>query len=168
MPQPTHEHIISEQWRDLGIERLLTSPPDVVPPQTPPFPALGSRRPEAHARAFDEYIRDLQTVVPEAKRVWLAVIRQFQASFPDRAVAMKEALRFQPAGAAFDARVIAVVRRHWLVCDRLNRSVTESDRVAPERFLLEWLIAAGQDDPVDVLAGMPYWPIGLDADGNWI
>jgi hypothetical protein len=81
---------------------------------------------------------------------------------------MAEALVFQPAGAAFDARVVAVVRKYWLACDVLNQKVAEDVRISPQVFLLEWLLREREQEALEVLAGMPYWPIGMDPNGNWV
>jgi hypothetical protein len=160
--------IITPQWREQGVQRLLSSPRDllscgarVVIPEA----ASGSTR---HAALFQQYLAALREVIPEARRVWLAIIDQCQQSIPDRDKAMLAALRFQPAGAAFDGRVVGVVREYWLACDRINQEVDEHERVSPEVFLLKWLIVSSFADAVDVIAGMPYWPIGLDSAGNWV
>ena len=38
----------------------------------------------------------------------------------------------------------------------------------PEEFLLRWLVTDRLDELAEFLAGMPYWPIGMDEDGNWV
>lgn len=168
-PSANDDRIISDHWRRMGIARLLTAPLDLrLSTKTAFLDTDGDKRPERHVVLFNAYVRDLEAVVPEAKKIWLAIIERVQQTIPDRDEAMIEALKFQPAGAAFDARVIGVVRRYWLACHALNGSAPEAERVSPQMFLLQWLISADYHDAVDVIAGMPYWPIGLDPDGNWI
>jgi hypothetical protein len=161
--------IITPEWREQGVQRLLSSPRDLLSCGAriviASASASGSTR---HAALFQQYLEALREVIPEACRVWLAIIDQCQKSIPERGKAMLAALRFQPAGAAFDGRIVGVVRDFWLACDRTNQEVDEHERVSPEVFLLEWLIAARSADAVDVIAGMPYWPIGLDSAGNWV
>lgn len=161
--------VIVPAHREAGIKRLMRSPLDLV--------SLGARvwtDPEgqtgapAHRALFEAYREALDRVIPEARRIWLAMIDEAQKKIPDRLEALRNVLGFQPAGAAFDARVTAVVRKFWLAVDALNATVAPGERVSPQHFVLEWLIRARQDAAVDVLAGMPFWPIGLDVDGNWV
>jgi hypothetical protein len=169
MSPSNNGQIISEHWRRVGIERLLTSALDlrisgarVFPEQDP------NRRPQRHVALFDRYVGALREVIPEAMHVWIAFGAQVQKTITDRDAALIEALRFQPAGAAFDARVVGVVRTYWLFCDQLNQETEEDNRVSPQVFMLQWLISSGYQEAVDVIAGMPYWPIGLDLAGNWV
>jgi hypothetical protein len=62
----------------------------------------------------------------------------------------------------------AVVREYWLKCDDVNQKTRAEERVAPEDFLLRWLADNGRDELAEFLAGMPYWPIGMDEDGRWV
>src|SRR5687767_12812074 len=102
MPSSSDNRIISAHWRGLGIDRLLTAPLDLQLSGARVFPDAGDdRHPVRHVALFNRYLRDLQEVIPEARRVWLAIIAQTQKTIPDRDDAMIEALRFQPAGAAF-------------------------------------------------------------------
>ena len=74
----------------------------------------------------------------------------------------------RPAGPASYPGMVALVREYWLACDALNRKCAEEERVPPWTFLLSWLMDESHYEAVGVLACMPYWPIGLDEDGNWV
>lgn len=161
--------IISERRFKLGVERLATAPLDLIPCGARVWKsspgAVGSVQ---HGELFRSYVQELTEVIPEARRIWNAIIADCEKRTESREEAMIEAIVFQPAGAAFDARVVAVVRKYWLACDLLNQKVAENERVSPQVFVLQWLIKEREQQAVEVLAGMPYWPIGLDRDGNWI
>jgi len=164
-----HEPIISEQRLRLGIQRLLAAPLDLVRcgarAWSPKAEQVGSTE---HKKLFALYVSDLREVIPEARRIWYAIVEECQESTEDHETATLDALAFAPAGAAFDGRVVAVIRKYWLACDRLNQQTDERERVSPQAFLLQWLLDMHYTDAVEVLAGMPYWPIGLDLDGNWV
>jgi hypothetical protein len=41
--------------------------------------------------------------------------------------------------------------------------------VPPQVFLFGWLVSeGGHDEWVEVMTAMPYWPIGLSEQGEWI
>lgn len=64
-----------------------------------------------------------------------------------------------------DPKVVAVVRKYWLACDALNRR-SPGSTVDPARFLVDW---ARTRSPAlaDLVAGLSYWPLGIDEAGNW-
>lgn len=72
------------------------------------------------------------------------------------------------AGPAACDQVVWTVRSFWLRCVALNREVAHDDRVPPQVLLIGWLIDEGRNDWATILAGMPYWPIGLDEKGDWV
>ena len=37
-----------------------------------------------------------------------------------------------------------------------------------EEFLLGELLRGGHEDLAEFISGLPYWPIGMDADGRWV
>lgn len=161
--------IISPGRRDLGLHRLMSSPLDVVRCGAHAWTTGEGRGSELHQELFHAYVAELKEVVPEARRIWLEIIDDCERRTRDRASAMAEAVGFAPAGAAFDARVVHVVRKYWLACDALNRRTkAQEQKVSPQAFMLQWLVDIRYQDAVEVLAGMPYWPLGLDETGNWV
>ena len=78
-----------------------------------------------------------------------------------------EAIQFKldncAAGPAEHPHLVWLVRKYWLACAEIDAA----SRVRPEVFLLKWLIDHGHRDYVTLLTAMPYWPIGLDENGNW-
>lgn len=161
--------LISEKRLKLGIDRLLKAPLDLkrygalVLENSAP----ADRSPQQRL-LFQAYMGDLRQVIPEARRIWNCILADCFERTKDREKATIQALNFQPAGAAFDGCVVGIIRQYWLACAELNKRLPEEERVSPQTFLLSWLIDARYDDAVEVLAGMPYWPIGLNKAGEWV
>lgn len=44
----------------------------------------------------------------------------------------------------------------------------EEMSVPSEVLLLHWLLDGRHDSWIEALTCMPYWPIGLDGEGNWV
>ena len=161
--------IITEARLKLGLERLLTAPLDLKGCGARIYAdTVRAHQPSEHKYLFQAYTKELKEVIPEARRIWRAIVAECLKKAHDPERATVDALNFQPAGSAFDGRVIAVVRKYWLACDSLNSRIEENIRVSPQVFLLAWLVEVDYREAVEVLAGMPYWPIGLDQDGKWV
>jgi hypothetical protein len=161
--------IIPPQALQAGIERLLAAPRDLESARPADCRVLPhGRGTPAHEALFDAYRSALREIVPEVRRIWVAIVDRCGATVNDPKKAMLEAFRFQPAGAAFDGRFIAVIREHWLSCDSVNSGLPLEQRVAPECLLLRWLVERHETQALEVVAGMPYWPIGMDDAGRWV
>jgi hypothetical protein len=130
-----------------------------------PEPGLkGSAR---HQALFREYREEAEHVTAVALEWWEDTIDAPQGGPPDQK-AVREAWECRPAGPASFPGLVALVRDFWLACDRLNQEVAEDERVPPWTFLLGWLLDGSHEQCVSVMVCMPYWPIGLDRDGNWV
>jgi len=81
---------------------------------------------------------------------------------------LRDVWRMFPAGPASEPVLISTVRKFWLACDAINLECTPDERISPEVFLLGWPVRAGKQQSIRILTYMPYWPMGLDPDGNWI
>jgi hypothetical protein len=153
-----------------GLHRLLAAPKDVDRWDT----ALGDVSMTAvsddHRRLFAAYIRDLGPATSKAVQIWDDEVEWNANASGDRPEALSEQWMTYPAGPAAQPFFVALVRRYWLACDALNRKVPPASGVTPETFLLGWLmhLSPQQDEAVNVLACMPYWPLGMDHDGNWV
>ncbi len=152
-----------------GIQRLLLSPLTLeqraarVWASAPDVP--GSVR---HRQLFAEYTEEVDFVTAVALQWWEETVHAREAAHVDGQRALHAAWIDRPAGPASYPGIVALVRDYWLECDRLNHEVDESERVPPWVFLLGWLLTGEYEQCVSVLACMPYWPIGLDADGQWV
>jgi hypothetical protein len=124
---------------------------------------------ERHRREFAAYLGELPDVTDVALEWWEETLAARKLEFGDTPETIHRAWLDRPAGPASFPGLVALVRDFWLVCDEVNRAVPEEVRVPPEQFLLAWIIDnRGYENAVEVLACMPYWPIGLDREGNWV
>jgi hypothetical protein len=152
---------------DSGIKRLLAAPGDL--PHRNPLAGKRWAWSEAsaqHRMLFDQYCGELAAVVREVEEWWTAMLAMEKSRGASDPEALRGLYTRRPAGPASHPGTIRVVRKYWLACDTTNRS--DSPFVAPEVFLIAWLVERRMEREIVVLTGMPYWPIGMDAEGNWV
>ena len=158
---------MSEERMLNGIARLLAAPADLalsgaaVVAVSPAF----KQAPEAHRKLFQKYRKDLKKVLDEAVQWWDHRTAVFEEELGNANQAQLANWREFPAGPVSDPTTVAVVRKYWLACAQLNAQ--GDPKVAPEHFLLQWVVDEGDMVTAELLSGMPYWPMGLDASGNW-
>jgi hypothetical protein len=152
-----------------GLVRLLKGPSDLDrwDGQIPWKPLASA--PADHRQLFEAYCAALESGVRDAVENWNGELHGWAAEGHTPDEAKQTMWETYPAGPAAFPPFVALVRCFWLRCDGLNRRMPAAQGVRPEQFMLDWL----RDDPVRqeavaVLAAMPYWPIGMDAQGNWI
>ncbi|MER8447171.1 hypothetical protein NKH52_28710 [Mesorhizobium sp. M1066] len=151
-----------------GLSRLYCSPTDVDT-----LLRQGAAKPLAeagsdHRQLFSEYLEGLSIVYPIAAEWWSGLIdAQARENSQERDSAVRMAFLRRVAGPASDPQFVALIREFWLRCVALNASLAEGDKVPPQVLLLGWLVEAERSDFVCLVTCMPYWPIGLDAKGNW-
>jgi hypothetical protein len=153
---------------NLGIDRLLEAPKDIVSGVTYPDkqPTLQKADP-AYRSLFKTYLLDFDEVFEEVTDSWESDIDELIDGGNTLEEAIQTKIELCAAGPAEDPFVIWLVRKYWLACDSIGKDLDPSVRVRPEIFLLRWLLDEGRDNFVQLLTAMPYWPIGLDEDGNW-
>jgi hypothetical protein len=152
---------------DNGIHRLLRQPEDL--PSAPRAGRVEERNdagPE-HRELFGRYRADMRTVFPVAEDWWEGTVEAQERLGKSRDDAIETAFDERLAGAASHPRVVWIVRSYWLECARLNKEVPAEKGVPPHILLLKWLIDEQENELVRLVACMPYWPIGLDENGNW-
>jgi hypothetical protein len=121
-----------------------------------------------HQELFAEYIEFMGDAIRLAEIWWEGVIRARELAGADRRSAIDSAYQLRFAGPASSPEVVWTIRTFWLRCVALNHKHPEKQGVPPEVFLLYWLLDEMHDEWVQVISGMPYWPIGLDANGDWV
>jgi hypothetical protein len=161
---------ISEAGVRAGVSILLESPLTLASSGAPvwtPDPGLtGSSR---HRELFAQYKDEVDEVAAEALDWWAETLETHLGPGEHTKEEKLKVWRNRPAGPASFPGFVAIVRDYWLACDRLNHEVPQAERVPPWTFLLGWLLNnRDYEQVVGVLACMPYWPIGLDRDGNWV
>lgn len=138
---------------------------DVAPTDHPRTGSVGSSR---HYALFDQYLTELREAKELAEDWWEALIdaeEEDRTGDRDQAIANVEGRR--SVGPVAHGAVVEVVRKFWVECAALNRQVGETERVAPEEFVLGWLMNEYQEFAA-FLSDLPFWPIGLDWEGNWV
>jgi hypothetical protein len=152
-----------------GIRRLLGSPLTLQSCGALVWqPAASRTGSPQHFELFDAYKDDVDYVTAAALQWWEETVGARKRLAPDDPKVVRTAWMSRPAGPASYPGLVALIRDYWLACHRLNLETAESQRVPPWAFLLEWLLGGNYNQCVSVLACMPYWPIGLDRDGNWV
>ena len=128
-----------------------------------------SRGSAAHQALFRQYVNALAAAKEDAEEWWESLIETEEERVGDRDQAEENVQERRPTGPMSLGATDAVVREYWLKCDALNQKTRHpEERVAPEDFLLRWLVDNRRDELAEFLAGMPYWPIGMDEEGNWV
>jgi hypothetical protein len=160
---------IPDDLMQKGIRRLLGAPLTLRLCGAPVWePAPGIRGSERHRELFQEYREEIDFVTAVALQWWEQTLQVRKELGPDDRQAVRKAWTDRPAGPASYPGLVALIRDYWLSCHRLNQEVAEDQRVPPWTFLLGWLLAGDYGQCVSVLACMPYWPIGMDRQGNWV
>jgi hypothetical protein len=152
-------------WKERA-RRLLLAAKDFSPDVDYPTHSRGTA---AHQTLFRQYVKDLASAKEEAEAWWASLIDTEEERVGDRDQAVENVNERRPTGLMSHGASDAVVREYWLKCDALNRKTKNlEERVAPEEFLLLWLVTERFNELAEFLAGMPYWPIGMDEEGNWV
>jgi hypothetical protein len=152
-------------WKERA-RRLLLAAQDFSPVVDHSPDSRGS---SAHQTLFKQYLKALEAAKEDAEAWWESLIAAEEERVGDRDQAEENVNERRPTGAMSLGATDAVVHEYWLKCAALNAKARHShERVAPEDFLLRWLVDNGRDELAEFLAGMPYWPIGMDEEGNWV
>lgn len=153
---------------DKATRQLLEAPNDLgayIPDQGRPR-ALAEASTE-HQALYAEYIADFANAYEIGDNWWQDCVRAFTSDGYSEEEAIDEAYGKRLAGPASAPEVVWFFRTYWLAFDELNRSLAADDRVPPQVALLGWLVEEDRKDYVRLLTCMPYWPMGLDENGNW-
>jgi hypothetical protein len=153
-------------WRD-RVAALLQAARDVNPGSRTAGSASVTWS-TGHRILFERYVYDLRRAIQGANLWWDAMIEtQLPRSGGDRIRAAREVARRNPVGPVADRGVIAVLRQYWLECVALNAQHPD-EQLAPEEFVLGSLCGSSFEASARFLSQLPYWPLGLSADGCWI
>ena len=151
-----------------GLRRLLGAPTDLyhdIADQGRET-ALAAAT-SAHKQLYAQYVADMAEAYEIGDSWWQDCVEAFVIDGHERVKAVDLAFDKRLAGPASAPEVVWFVRTYWLEFDDLNRKLPPKDRVPPQVAMLGWLVDDGHDEYVRLLTCMPYWPIGLDAEGNW-
>lgn len=132
-------------------------PPELV---DDPYPPL-----------FETYRRELRALYEELRAENETAIRRYRDEEGVDEATAREAIESDNGPLVHDGRAIHLIRKYWLEIDRLKKvQMSRGDDVGflePLTFLVEDLVEAGDDDLVEFLTEISYWPIGLDENNEW-
>jgi len=149
-------------WRDRA-DMLIRSVKDVVP--SPPGVVFTAAS-KPYRALFEAYLAELRTAKDWAEDWWESLIETEKGRTGSRKRAVVNVKSRWPVGPVAHKGMIGVIRKFWLGCQALNRKAAESKRVPPEEFIMGWLMR--QDEALaEFLSGLPFWPMGIDEEGNW-
>jgi hypothetical protein len=151
-----------------AVRQLLGAPRDLyadIPDQGREKPL--ARATEAHRSLYAKYISDFATAYEIGDAWWEDCVEAFVSDGYSKEEAVDLAYGKRLAGPASAHEVVWFFRTYWLSFDELNRGLPPDDRVPPQVAMLGWLVEEKRKDYVRLLTCMPYWPIGLDENGDW-
>jgi hypothetical protein len=159
-----HRHDVAR-----GLERLLGAGADLRPRASAATNDLSlAEADDTHQLAHAAYLRDLERALIEAERSWARELAHREARGSTREQALDDLHLRQRAGMAGHPRVLGVLQAYWALCHEINHALVDSTRhVAPETLLLSWTRDGRRESWLEILSALPYWPVGLDADGRW-
>ncbi|ACJ34856.1 Uncharacterized conserved protein [Anoxybacillus flavithermus WK1] len=100
---------------------------------------------------FQKYVKELKEAIEEEK--------EFLDPNLD-----KERYEYE---LSISGRVIAVFRKYWFECDKLNDNEENEYYVNPKDFCVDWL-SGEHEELFRIIEKMPYYPIGIDEHGNYV
>jgi hypothetical protein len=156
-----------------GLERLLGAGADLRPRTSATARELSlAEADDAHRLAHAAWVRDLERALIESERAWARELARREARGSTREEALDDLHAKHRAGPVGHPRVLGVIQAYWALCHEINHALVDGKRhVAPETLLLGWLRDpsgdGGRDSWLEILSALPYWPVGLDADGRW-
>lgn len=121
-----------------------------------------------HQALLSAYVRDLREAKQTAESWWQDLIDTETSRVGDRREAEINVKLRRPSGCVVHPGVIHIIRYYWIECLRTNQQLSPQDRVAPEALILLWLDQSGKKELAEFIATIPFWPMGMDAKGNWI
>lgn len=151
-----------------GVRRLLGAPADL----SELVPDQGVARPQSdaiseHKKIYREYISDFAQAYEIAEGWWQDCVDACAEEATSRTEAINQAFSKRLAGPASAPEVVWFIRTYWLAFTKANLAVEATERVPPQYMMVQWMIDDGYMSFVQLLTCMPYWPIGLDENGNW-
>ena len=151
-----------------GIRRLVFMYDDI--PEIQDIQGRARPRREAtkkHQLLYKEYLEDLPEAYRIASEWWDECVEAQINQGLGEADAVDAAFDLRLAGPMSSLEVVWFIRYHWLRFAALNLELDRAERVPAQTAMLSWLVDDDLRDYVQLLTCMPYWPIGLDENGNW-
>lgn len=119
---------------------------------------------------FEKYLIDLDSAVSFEENK-LDNIRENLSKQGKSETEINEFIRNNFDPICCSGRVIAVFREYWLKCAEINdyyKNKQIDNYVNPKDFTVDWLSSNGNPYQLyDIIQHIPYYPIGIDENGNY-
>ncbi|MDW3224258.1 MAG: hypothetical protein R8G34_15485 [Paracoccaceae bacterium] len=124
--------------------------------------------PEVFRSAYGDFLEDITDALNGAMSHWQDQIdAQIEEGDSEKEAIMRLTLTML-GGPARHQPFISAIRRNWLAIQAISQPLPAEARwVAPETIMAKWPYDQKLSELVSVVSAMPYWPVGLDEDGNW-
>jgi hypothetical protein len=125
---------------------------------------------------FQAYVSELNQAVDEEEER-LNRIKNINRNKFQSELELEEWIKEGFGSISTQGRIIAVFRKYWLKCDELNQLSEENDEIEndedeyvdyvnPRDFVVDWL-SGMYEELYEIIDSMPYYPIGIDEEGNY-
>ena len=118
-----------------------------------------------YTKLFERYVSRLEWAVEQARGMRESELENLEQSFDGDGARAQEELDAMGILAS-DPYILGAIREHWLACAASNER-DPAHRVEPSELIFKWLEQV-RPDLAEIIAELPYWPIGTDAEGRWI
>ena len=119
---------------------------------------------------FKKYVKELKALHAELVKERDKGVRGLMDERGIKKADALEAYDEENGPLVHDPRAIALIRKYWLEVDRLKRQRMENDEedfLEPLTFLVEDLEDEDEEELVEFLTEIAYWPMGVDENGEW-
>ena len=122
-----------------------------------------------HEQLFDQYVAELSEMAEIAKTQF----DQKVAFETNRGLSEEDAhaaVRIQQGPVAAHPCVLAIIRKYFFACDKLNREIEErgeEEFTYPNDFVHD-MLAGSHEELWEFIADLDYLPIGVSRDEEWI
>lgn len=117
---------------------------------------------------FESYVEEMRSAINQEMQRLTSFIEKNKHRFKtDEELSQFLGSRFDPVYCS--GRVIAVFRKYWLLCENnnvLNKQNALDEYVNPRELTVDWLCGK-HDDIYRIIEAMPYYPIGIDENGDY-
>lgn len=121
-----------------------------------------------HDELFHEYVNDLQKAIEYETNRTDKIKENNRKRFKTKEE-FDDFVKKSIDPISCSGRVIAVFRKYWLECDKTNisnDSLGNGEYVNPKDFTVDWL-SGEYENLYNIIEDMPYYPIGIDEEGNY-
>jgi hypothetical protein len=118
---------------------------------------------------YEDYKRELRELYEKLIAERSVVIKRLVDEDGMSAENAMQKFNMEEGPLVHDGRAICLIRKYWLEIARLEkeRTLKGLETMLPLTFLVEDLMDDEEDDLVEFLTEIAYWPIGLNQNNDW-